>query len=99
MAWVSRAGAVSPPAVTWVLPPCANEPSWQGDGFASPRRPARVAGSSTGSPMIRRTWRMPPEPRSITVLLVEDHVLVAEGLAAMLAATGDLTVIGSAAPA
>ncbi len=40
---------------------------------------------------------MPPESLPITVLLVEDHLLVAEGLAAMLNATGDLKVVGSAA--
>ena len=40
---------------------------------------------------------MPPEPTPVTVLLVEDHLLVAEGLAAMLNATGDLKVVGSAA--
>jgi two-component system, NarL family, nitrate/nitrite response regulator NarL len=41
--------------------------------------------------------RMPPERARITVLLVEDHLLVAEGLAAMLRATGDLQVVGTAA--
>ncbi|HEY4846132.1 MAG TPA: response regulator transcription factor [Candidatus Dormibacteraeota bacterium] len=40
---------------------------------------------------------MPPERARITVLLVEDHLLVAEGLAAMLRATGDLDVVGTAA--
>jgi DNA-binding NarL/FixJ family response regulator len=44
-------------------------------------------------------WRMPPEHARITVLLVEDHLLVAEGLAAMLHATGDLEVVGTAATA
>jgi DNA-binding NarL/FixJ family response regulator len=39
---------------------------------------------------------MPPEHAPITVLLVEDHLLVAEGLATMLNATGDLKVVGSA---
>lgn len=39
---------------------------------------------------------MPPE-RSITVLLVDDHVLVAEGLAALLNSSQDLRVIGTAA--
>jgi two-component system, NarL family, nitrate/nitrite response regulator NarL len=39
---------------------------------------------------------MPPERPPITVLLVEDHLLVAEGLAAMLNATGDLRVVGTA---
>lgn len=34
---------------------------------------------------------------AITVLLVDDHVLVAEGLAAMLSAAGDLRVVGTAA--
>jgi two-component system nitrate/nitrite response regulator NarL len=40
---------------------------------------------------------MPPDHPRITVLLVEDHLLVAEGLAAMLRATGDLQVVGTAA--
>jgi DNA-binding NarL/FixJ family response regulator len=44
-------------------------------------------------------WRMPPEHSRITVLLVEDHLLVAEGLAAMLRATGDLDVVGTATTA
>lgn len=42
---------------------------------------------------------MPPDHSTITVLLVEDHRLVAEGLAAMLNATGDLRVVGTAATA
>jgi two-component system, NarL family, nitrate/nitrite response regulator NarL len=42
---------------------------------------------------------MPPDRRPITVLLVEDHLLVAEGLAALLNATGDVRVTGSAATA
>jgi two-component system, NarL family, response regulator DevR len=42
---------------------------------------------------------MPPDRTPITVLLVEDHLLVSEGLAAMLNATGDLTVVGTAATA
>jgi DNA-binding NarL/FixJ family response regulator len=37
-----------------------------------------------------------PDQTRIGVLLVEDHVLVAEGLAAMLNATGDIRVIGTA---
>ena len=40
---------------------------------------------------------MPPDQPTISVLLVEDHVLVAEGLAAMLNATGDIRVVGTAA--
>jgi DNA-binding NarL/FixJ family response regulator len=40
---------------------------------------------------------MPPDNLPITVLLVEDHLLVAEGLAALLNATGDLKVVGCAA--
>jgi two-component system nitrate/nitrite response regulator NarL len=40
---------------------------------------------------------MSPDNLPITVLLVEDHLLVAEGLAAMLNATGDLKVVGRAA--
>src|ERR1700716_1137101 len=39
---------------------------------------------------------MPPENTPITVLLVEDHLLVSEGLAAMINATGDLKVVGAA---
>ena len=39
---------------------------------------------------------MPPEGSSITVLLVDDHVLVAEGLAALLDASGDIRVVGTA---
>jgi DNA-binding NarL/FixJ family response regulator len=39
---------------------------------------------------------MPPERKPITVLLVEDHLLVSEGLAAMINATGDLKVAGAA---
>ena len=42
---------------------------------------------------------MPPERAPITVLLVEDHLLVSEGLAAMINATGDLKVVGTAATA
>src|SRR5712692_7530869 len=42
---------------------------------------------------------MPPEHLPITVLLVEDHLLVAEGLAAMLNATGDVRVVGTATTA
>jgi DNA-binding NarL/FixJ family response regulator len=40
--------------------------------------------------------RVPPEQKAISVLLVEDHRLVAEGLAAMLDATGDIRVVGTA---
>lgn len=40
---------------------------------------------------------VPPERPAITVLLVEDHRLVAEGLASMLNATPDIRVVGSAA--
>lgn len=40
---------------------------------------------------------MPPDRPAITVLLVEDHILVAEGLSAMLDATGDIRVVGTAA--
>jgi two-component system nitrate/nitrite response regulator NarL len=39
---------------------------------------------------------VPPDRAMISVLLVEDHVLVAEGLAAMLNATGDVRVVGTA---
>ena len=39
---------------------------------------------------------LPPEHQPISVLLVEDHRLVAEGLAAMLNATGDIRVVGTA---
>ncbi len=39
---------------------------------------------------------MPPEHAPITVLLVEDHLLVSEGLAAMINATGDLKVVATA---
>jgi two-component system nitrate/nitrite response regulator NarL len=39
---------------------------------------------------------VPPDHPAISVLLVEDHVLVAEGLAAMLNATGDIEVVGTA---
>jgi two-component system, NarL family, nitrate/nitrite response regulator NarL len=42
---------------------------------------------------------VPPDHSPITVLLVEDHRLVAEGLAAMLNATGDILVVGTAATA
>ena len=42
---------------------------------------------------------MPPDRAMISVLLVEDHVLVAEGLAAMLNATGDVRVVGTATTA
>jgi DNA-binding NarL/FixJ family response regulator len=42
---------------------------------------------------------MPPERAPITVLLVEDHLLVSEGLAAMINVTGDLKVVGTAATA
>ena len=42
---------------------------------------------------------MRPEPTPITVLLVEDHRLVAEGLAGMLNATDDIRVVGIAATA
>ena len=42
---------------------------------------------------------MPPDRMPITVLLVEDHVLVAEGLAAMLNASGDVRVVGTSASA
>ena len=41
--------------------------------------------------------RVPPDQPTIRVLLVEDHVLVAEGLASMLNATGDIRVVGTAA--
>jgi DNA-binding NarL/FixJ family response regulator len=40
---------------------------------------------------------MPPDGPAIRVLLVEDHILVAEGLGAMLNATGDIRVVGTAA--
>jgi DNA-binding NarL/FixJ family response regulator len=40
---------------------------------------------------------MPPDRMPITVLLVEDHLLVAEGLAAMLNASGDVRVVGTSA--
>ena len=39
---------------------------------------------------------MSPEPTSISVMLVDDHQLVAEGLAAMLNASADLRVVGTA---
>src|ERR1700738_796578 len=39
---------------------------------------------------------MPPDRTPITVLLVEDHLLVSEGLAAIINATGDLKVVGTA---
>jgi len=42
---------------------------------------------------------MPPDRTPITVLLVEDHLLVAEGLAAMLNASGDVRVVGTSASA
>src|SRR6202165_3233540 len=42
---------------------------------------------------------MPPEGKPITVLLVEDHLLVSEGLAAIINATGDIKVVGTAATA
>lgn len=42
---------------------------------------------------------MPPDHPPVTVLLVEDHRLVAEGLAAMLNATADIRVVGTAATA
>lgn len=42
-------------------------------------------------------YRVPPEHQLITVLLVEDHRLVAEGLASMLNATPDIQVVGTAA--
>ena len=42
---------------------------------------------------------MPPERAPITVLLVEDHLLVSEGLAAIVNATRDLKVVGTAATA
>jgi DNA-binding NarL/FixJ family response regulator len=42
---------------------------------------------------------VPPERPAINVLLVEDHILVAEGLGAMLNATGDIRVVGTAATA
>ena len=40
---------------------------------------------------------MPPEPTAISIMLVDDHQLVAEGLAAMLNATSDLRGVGTAA--
>ena len=40
-----------------------------------------------------------PDHAAISVLVVEDHVLVAEGLAAMLNATGDIKVVGAATTA
>jgi DNA-binding NarL/FixJ family response regulator len=43
--------------------------------------------------------RVRPDQPTISVLLVEDHVLVAEGLAAMLNATGDIQVVGTATTA
>ena len=39
---------------------------------------------------------MQPEDSPITVLLVDDHVLVAEGLSALLNASGDIRVVGTA---
>jgi two-component system, NarL family, nitrate/nitrite response regulator NarL len=42
---------------------------------------------------------VPPERAPITVLLVEDHVLVAEGLAALLNASGYVRVVGTTASA
>ncbi|HET9847526.1 MAG TPA: response regulator transcription factor [Candidatus Dormibacteraeota bacterium] len=39
---------------------------------------------------------MSPEPTSISVMLVDDHQLVAEGLAAMLNASTELRVVGTA---
>ena len=42
---------------------------------------------------------MPLDRPPITVLLVEDHLLVAEGLAAMLNASGDVRVVGTSASA
>ena len=42
---------------------------------------------------------MPPESTVISIMLVDDHQLVAEGLAAMLNASEDLRVVGMAASA
>jgi two-component system, NarL family, response regulator DevR len=42
---------------------------------------------------------VPLDPAPITVLLVEDHVLVAEGLTAMLNASGDVRVVGTSTSA
>ena len=42
---------------------------------------------------------MPLDRTPITVLLVEDHLLVAEGLSAMLDACGDIRVVGTSASA
>jgi two-component system nitrate/nitrite response regulator NarL len=39
---------------------------------------------------------MPPDMQAIAVLIVEDHTLVAEGLAALLEASGDVKVVGRA---
>lgn len=39
---------------------------------------------------------MPPDTQAIAVLIVEDHTLVAEGLAALLEASGDIKVVGRA---
>src|SRR3984893_6469244 len=92
----SRAMAGRHP-VTSGWSPCVSAPRWRGDGWESRRRPATAASASRGPPAARRVARMPPERARITVLLVEDHLLVAEGLAAMLRATGDLDVVGTAA--
>src|SRR5438445_8583376 len=94
---MAAARARSPVTSAWS--PCASVSRWRVDGFASPPPPARVASSSTGSLMRERGWPMPPEQTPITVLLVEDHLLVSEGLAVMINATGDLKVVGTAATA
>src|ERR1700732_3343313 len=98
-AWASTTVAADRPPVTWAWSRCGSVPRWRADGCASPRPRARAASSNTGSPTTRMGCPVPPEHRPITVLLVEDHRLVAEGLAAMLNATGDIRVVGTAGTA
>src|SRR2546428_3644405 len=99
MASASTTIAAGRSPVTWASSPCVNVPRWPADGSASTRPGARAAWSSTGSRTPRKVCPMRPEPAPITVLLVEDHRLVAEGLAAMLNATDEIRVVGTAATA
>src|SRR5687768_10680908 len=82
----------------WAYPACESASS--GSAGISNCRPDPTAESSSKPEFRSRTsWRRPPEmdtaPR-IRVLLADDHSIVREGLAAVIALEDDMEVIGQA---
>src|SRR5690242_15887906 len=98
MGWGSpKAPTLSPVTSAWSQ--CGSGRRWPVGGCGSPRAPARAPRSSSGFRTNARWPNVPPERAPITVLLVEDHLLVAEGLASLLNASGYVRVVGTTASA